>query len=92
MDTLQVRVQPAITFITFSVLCVFKTENTVNRNKLQAEWDRASHYLVFTLAECHVYAITEPTNNWQIQLFPTTTSISSPRIVWAVDEEMITGH
>lgn len=88
MDTLQVRVQPAIPFMTFSVLCVFKTENTVNRNKLQAEKDKASHYLVFTLAECHVYAITEPTNNWQIQLFPSTSSISSPHIVC----EMITDH
>lgn len=37
MDVLQVRVRPAITFITFSVLCVFKTENMINRNKLQAE-------------------------------------------------------
>lgn len=37
IDVLQVRVQPAITFITFSVLCVFKTENTVNRNKLKTE-------------------------------------------------------
>lgn len=79
-----------ITFITsFSV---FETQNMANRNKTVTD-GLNNHYLVFTLAECHVYAITKPTKKSDGSgFFLRLQNISSPHIVCALYQYVITGQ